>query len=277
MKIYRSIEKFINSKLQVQSFIPTMGNLHQGHLSLITKAKKNCGSICVSLYVNESQFTNKKDFDLYPITLEEDIKNLEKIGIDYLLIPEKNDIEKFSNSFDIKLEPKKITYDLCGKYRPGHFLAVMDIIHRFFQIIKPKNIVLGKKDYQQIVVIRELIKIYNYNINIISSETLRNKGGLALSSRNNLLTKKDIKIANEIYSSLLLSKKLYDNNVSINEIAAKVNELFAKSPINLEYFTIRDLKTLQHRNDNDLIVLIAAYLGDIRLIDNIIIKSKIIK
>ena len=274
MKIFKSVEKFISSKLQVQSFVPTMGNLHQGHLSLITEAKKKSGNICVSLYVNENQFTNKKDFDLYPITLDSDIKNLKKIGIDYLLIPEKKDIENFSRPFDVKLEPKEITEDLCGKYRPGHFLAVIDIVHRFFQIVKPKNILLGRKDYQQIIAISELIKIYNYNIDIISSDTVRNKNGLALSSRNNLLSKEEMKTANEIYRSLLLSKQLYNNNVPLNEIIAKIYKVFEKSEIKLEYFSIRDLKTLQHRNDSDLIALIAVYLGDIRLIDNIIIKSK---
>jgi len=274
MKIFKSVEKFISSKLQVQSFVPTMGNLHQGHLSLITEAKKKSGNICVSLYVNENQFTNKKDFDLYPITLDSDIKNLKKIGIDYLLIPEKKDIENFSRPFDVKLEPKEITEDLCGKYRPGHFLAVIDIVHRFFQIVKPKNILLGRKDYQQIIAISKLIKIYNYNIDIISSDTVRNKNGLALSSRNNLLSKEEMKTANEIYSSLLLSKQLYNNNVSLNEIIAKIYKVFEKSEIKLEYFSIRDLKTLQHRNDSDLIALIAVYLGDIRLIDNIIIKSR---
>ena len=274
MKIFKSVEKFISSKLQVQSFVPTMGNLHQGHLSLITEAKKKSGNICVSLYVNENQFTNKKDFDLYPITLDSDIKNLKKIGIDYLLIPEKKDIENFSRPFDVKLEPKEITEDLCGKYRPGHFLAVIDIVHRFFQIVKPKNILLGRKDYQQIIAISKLIKIYNYNIDIISSDTVRNKNGLALSSRNNLLSKEEMKTANEIYRSLLLSKQLYNNNVSLNEIIAKIYKVFEKSEIKLEYFSIRDLKTLQHRNDSDLIALIAVYLGDIRLIDNIIIKSR---
>jgi pantoate--beta-alanine ligase len=274
MKIFKSVEKFISSKLQVQSFVPTMGNLHQGHLSLITEAKKKSGNICVSLYVNENQFTNKKDFDLYPITLDSDIKNLKKIGIDYLLIPEKKDIENFSRPFDVKLEPKEITEDLCGKYRPGHFLAVIDIVHRFFQIVKPKNILLGRKDYQQIIAISELIKIYNYNIDIISSDTVRNKNGLALSSRNNLLSKEEMKTANEIYRSLLLSKQLYNNNVPLNEIIAKIYKVFEKSEIKLEYFSIRDLKTLQHRNDSDLIALIAVYLGDIRLIDNIIIKSR---
>ena len=274
MKIFKSVEEFISSKLQVQSFVPTMGNLHQGHLSLITEAKKKSGNICVSLYVNENQFTNKKDFDLYPITLDSDIKNLKKIGIDYLLIPEKKDIENFSRPFDVKLEPKEITEDLCGKYRPGHFLAVIDIVHRFFQIVKPKNILLGRKDYQQIIAISELIKIYNYNIDIISSDTVRNKNGLALSSRNNLLSKEEMKTANEIYSSLLLSKQLYNNNVPLNEIIAKIYKVFEKSEIKLEYFSIRDLKTLQHRNDSDLIALIAVYLGDIRLIDNIIIKSR---
>ena len=119
-----------------------------------------------------------------------------------------------------------------------------------------------------------MIKIYNYNIDIISSDTVRNKNGLALSSRNNLLSKEEMKTANEIYRSLLLSKQLYNNNVPLNEIIAKINKVFEKSEIKLEYFSIRDLKTLQHRNDSDLIALIAVYLGDIRLIDNIIIKSR---
>lgn len=273
MKIFNSVEKFINSKINIHSFIPTMGNLHSGHLSLIADAKKISGNICVSLYVNENQFTNKKDFDLYPKSLDEDIKKLKKFGVDYLLVPKKIDIENFSDSFDIGLEPKNLTTDLCGKYRPGHFLAVIDIVHRFFQIIKPKNILLGKKDYQQVIVIKELVKIYNYNIDVITSDTIRNKDGLALSSRNNLLTKGEMKSAAKIYKALLLASELCSNNISLNEVSRKINELFIKSDIKLEYFAIRDLKTLQHANDSDLIALIAVYLGEIRLIDNIIIKS----
>ena len=274
MKIFKYLEEFINSQIKIQNFIPTMGNLHAGHLSLIDNAKKISGNICVSLYVNENQFTNKKDFDLYPITLEEDIRKLKKKGVDFLLLPEKNDIENFSEPFDVRLEPKKLTTDLCGKYRPGHFLAVMDIVHRFLQIIKPKNILLGKKDYQQVVVVKELIKIYNYNIEVITSDTIRNKDGLALSSRNNLLSMKELKSATEIHEALLLAYSLYHKNISIDEITRHINELFIKSTIKLEYFAIRDLKTLQHPNDNDLIALIAGYLNEVRLIDNIIIQSR---
>jgi pantoate--beta-alanine ligase len=275
MKIFNSINEFCNSQLDIESFVPTMGNLHEGHLSLINTAKKNSKNICVSIYVNKNQFTNKKDFDSYPITLDEDIYKLEKAGVNYLLNPCKDDIENNSSPFDAKFEPKYLTNDLCGKYRKGHFLAVMDIVHRLFQIVNPKNIILGEKDYQQIFVIKELIEICKYNIKIITSPTIREKGsGLALSSRNSLLTAEQKKMASEIYKALKLSTILYEDNVPLDQIKDKIYEIFEQLPIEIEYFTFRDLKTLQQANDNDLIALIAGYLGNVRLIDNIIVKSK---
>ncbi len=273
MKIYKSIEQFLNSKIKIDNFIPTMGNLHEGHLSLIDKAKENTGNICVSIYVNESQFNSKKDFDNYPITLDLDIKKLKAKNIEYLLIPNKFDIEKFSNPFNIDYAPNNLIVDLCGKYRPGHFLAVIDIVHRFLQITNPKNIILGAKDFQQICCIKELISISKQETNITISSTIRNKQGLALSSRNAHLSNDEKILANNIYSSLLLSKDLFLKGSSINEITETVYDFHKNSPIKLEYFTVRDLKTLQHTYDGDLIALIAAYIGDIRLIDNIIIRS----
>jgi len=273
MKIFHSIKKFIDSVIEIDSFIPTMGNLHDGHLSLIEASKKKFERSCVSIYINESQFTERKDFEIYPKTIESDIEKLEKINVDYLLIPNKSDIENFSKPFDINLEPKKITTKICGKYRPGHFLAVIDIVHRFLQIVKPKNIILGEKDYQQVIVIKELINIYNYNINVITSPTVRNKNGLALSSRNNFLLDKEKEYACDIYHALLSAKKMYENNMSLEEIIDNVSKFFINSHVKLEYFTIRDVKTLQHSNDSDLIALIAGHLRGVRLIDNMIIKS----
>ena len=273
MKIYKSIEQFLNSEIKIDNFIPTMGNLHEGHLSLIDKAKKNTGNVCVSIYVNESQFNNKKDFDNYPITLDLDTKKLKSKKIEYLLIPNKLDIEKFSNPFNVNYAPSNLIADLCGKYRPGHFLAVIDIVHRFLQIINPKNIILGEKDFQQIFCIRELISISKQETNITISPTIRNKHGLALSSRNAHLSNEEKILANNIYGSLILSKDLFHKGSSINEITEAVYDFHKNSPIKLEYFTVRDLKTLQHTYDGDLIALIAAYIGDIRLIDNIIIRS----
>lgn len=273
MKIFSSLDEFIDSKLHIDAFVPTMGNLHNGHLQLVEVAKKNAKNTCVSIYVNESQFTDKKDFDSYPKTLDADIKRLKDTGVDYILIPEKRDIENNSEGFDPVLEPKILTNDLCGKYRKGHFLAVMDIVHRFFQIIKPNIVVLGEKDYQQIVVIKELIKICNHKIRILSCPIIRDDSGLALSSRNNLLSEAHKEIASEIYKSLVLVSRLYEQDSSPRTIEEEINIFFSKSLIELEYFTIRDLKTLQQPNDNDLIALIAGYLGTVRLIDNIIIKS----
>ena len=273
MKIFYSIDEFIHNQLQIEYFIPTMGNLHNGHLSLINEAKNSSSGTCVSIYVNESQFTNQEDFKNYPKTLNADIQKLNNLNVDYLLIPEKNDIHQHSQSFDISKEPKNITSELCGKYRKGHFLAVMDIVHRLFQIVKPRNAIFGDKDYQQFVVIQELIKIYNYKINIIRSSTVRNDEGLALSSRNNHLSADEIKCASQIYKSSKYAKNLYNQGEKIEEISKQIYKYFDGFPIKIEYFSIRDLKTLQPRYDDDLIALIAVYLGKVRLIDNIIIKS----
>ena len=149
----------------------------------------------------------------------------------------------------------------------------MDIIHRFFQIIRPENIILGQKDFQQIQSIRKLVEICKYDINIITSPTIRNKSGLALSSRNALLSDEEKTFACDIYKSLLSARDQYNNNVSLNEIVNNTKQFFYESNVELEYFSIRDLKTLQPGNDSDLIALIAGFIGKVRLIDNIIIKS----
>ena len=273
MKIFYSIEDFLQSRLHVKSFIPTMGNLHEGHLSLVRKAKDLSSNTCVSIYVNKAQFDKEDDFKSYPKTLEVDIKKLQNLNVDYLLIPEKLEIEKFSKPLIIKNEPTHITKDLCGKYRKGHFLAVMDIVHRFFQIIRPENVFFGMKDYQQLMVIEELIKSQNYEINLIESETIRNNEGLALSSRNKNLSTEQLQYASEIFKSLKYSKQLIKQGCEIDEINTKIYQYFEKFPIEVEYFSIRDLKTLQQLYDSDLIALIAVYIGKVRLIDNIIIKS----
>ena len=273
MKIFYSIEDFLQSRLHVKSFIPTMGNLHEGHLSLVRKAKDLSSNTCVSIYVNKAQFDKEDDFKGYPKTLEDDIKKLQNLNVDYLLIPEKPEIEKFSKPLIIKNEPTHLTKDLCGKYRKGHFLAVMDIVHRFFQIIRPENVFFGMKDYQQLMVIQELIKSQNYEINLIESETIRNNDGLALSSRNTNLSEEQLQYASEIYKSLKYAKHLIKQGCEIDEINTKIYQYFEKFPIEVEYFSIRDLKTLQQLYDSDLIALIAVYIGKVRLIDNIIIES----
>ena len=273
MKIFYSIEDFLQSRLHVKSFIPTMGNLHEGHLSLVRKAKDLSSNTCVSIYVNKAQFDKEDDFKSYPKTLEDDIKKLQNLNVDYLLIPEEPEIEKFSKPLIIKNEPTHLTKDLCGKYRKGHFLAVMDIVHRFFQIVRPENVFFGMKDYQQLMVIKELIKSQNYEVNLIESETIRSNEGLALSSRNKNLSEEQLQHASEIYKSLKYAKHLIKQDCEIDEINTKIYQYFEEFPIEVEYFSIRDLKTLQQLYDSDLIALIAVYIGKVRLIDNIIIKS----
>jgi len=152
-------------------------------------------------------------------------------------------------------------------------LAVMDVVHRFFQIIRPENVFFGMKDYQQLMVIKELIKSQNYEVNLIESETIRSNEGLALSSRNKNLSEGQLQHASEIYKSLKYAKHLIKQGCEIDEINTKIYQYFEEFPIEVEYFSIRDLKTLQQLYDSDLIALIAVYIGKVRLIDNIIIKS----
>ena len=188
MKIYNSISEFTNIKdnLTELTFNPTMGNLHQGHISLIDLAKQYENEIISSIFINRLQFNEKNDYEKYPKSLESDIELLEKNGCDYLLIPDESILD------DIKLikAPSK-SKKLCGKNRPGHFDGVLTILNKFFKIINPEISIFGKKDYQQFLLVKEFV-IRNYsNIKIIGGDTIREDSGLALSSRNNLLSEKE--------------------------------------------------------------------------------------
>ena len=180
MKIYNSISEFTNIKdnLTELTFVPTMGNLHQGHISLINLAKQYENEIISSIFINRLQFNEKNDYEKYPKSLESDIELLEKNGCDYLLIPDESILD------DIKLiKAHSKSKKLCGKNRPGHFDGVLTILNRFFKLINPKIAIFGKKDYQQFLLVKEFV-IKNYsNIKIIGGDTIREDSGLALSSR----------------------------------------------------------------------------------------------
>ena len=194
MKILRTREKVYKNLKQNKnlSFVPTMGSLHNGHISLIQKAKKRKGNVIVSIFVNPKQFNSKKDFEKYPRNLKKDISLLKRLKIDYLFIPTYNQIFSFKTKNKIFLH--NFSKKLCGKYRPGHFLGVLDVVNRFIEIIKPKYLFLGRKDFQQLFLISEHIKKNNINTKIVSCKTIRDKNGIAISSRNLFLAKNEKKI-----------------------------------------------------------------------------------
>ncbi len=185
-------------------FVPTMGAIHEGHISLIKKSQINCKKTLVSIFVNPTQFNKKKDFENYPRNKKKDLLILKKLKVNYVFMPNTKDIYKKKRSKKIKLFKKdKI---LCAKYRKGHFEGVLDIMDRLTNLIKPKKIFLGKKDFQQFILVKKFI--YNkYKIKVTGCTTIRDKNNIALSSRNRLLNKKQLFIAAKIVNDLILFKK----------------------------------------------------------------------
>ena len=207
MKIFKN-KKTLIKKLngdQNLSFIPTMGALHKGHLSLIKKAKKKRFKTLVSVFINPKQFERKQDFRMYPKNLRRDIQILKKEKIDYLFIPKFKDIFTFKSQNKVFLS--NFSNKLCGKFRTGHFKGVLEVVNRFLEIIKPKYIYLGVKDFQQLVLISEHIKKRRLKTKVISCKTIREKNGLAISSRNKLLKTNEKKIAIKTINFLKNRKK----------------------------------------------------------------------
>ena len=269
MIIFKSINKLnkeVNFKANV-GFVPTMGSLHQGHISLIKSSKKNCKKTLVSIFVNPSQFNKKSDLQNYPKNLKKDILILKKHKVDYLLLPRIKEIYK--NNKDKKIKLSKKDKIMCAKYRPGHFEGVLAVISQFLKKIKPKKIFLGDKDYQQLFLIKKLIK-KNFDIRVFSCKMIRDKNKVALSSRNNLLNKSDLKKSSYIANLLFkLRNKLKDNISFKYKIKNLIKEINNLKDIKIEYLEIRNKKNLSKKyNKNNFKIFLAYYNKKIRLIDN---------
>ena len=204
--------KDINEALKKVSnlgFVPTMGSLHKGHEFLIKQSKKKCNQTLVSIFINPTQFNNKKDYLSYPTNLKKDLNILKKLKVNYVYIPNKKDIYSFKRKKAIVL--KKENKILCAKFRKGHFEGVIDVMDRLTNIIRPNKIFMGEKDYQQLLLVKKFIE-KKYKTNVVSCKTVRNKDSLALSSRNQLLNKKDLtkasKIAEELFHFKIFLKKI---------------------------------------------------------------------
>ena len=252
--------------------VPTMGALHKGHISLVKKSIKENDYTIVSIFVNPTQFNNKKDLNLYPKNLTKDCNYLDSISADIIIFaPEINDI------YDKKLSVKKFNfYDLDkfmeGRYRKGHFNGVATIVTHLFNIIKPNNAYFGEKDFQQLRIIQELVRDNNIPVNVIGCQTIREKDGLALSSRNIKLSKHYRKIASKIYE-IINYVRINFSSMSFLEIYTYVEKFFDNIPeIKLEYFTIAESKILQPVKEKiknkKYRAFIAVRLNGIRLIDN---------
>jgi len=248
-------------------FVPTMGCIHQGHISLIKKCISQCEKTIVSIFINRPQFNKKSDFQKYPRKLKKDISILKKLKVDYLYLPSVNQIYPKGKNSNIKIS--SFRKRLCGKFRPGHFEAVADVIDRFIKIIKPKSIYFGEKDMQQLKIIEYFVKKNHSWTKVIGCKTIRDKNGVALSSRNFLLSIKEKQIASEIYKLIINNKKnLIQKNLSLKSIKRKIFKLGVHKIDYIEMLNINKLIKPYKRN-NKYKIFIAYYLGSTRLIDNI--------
>ena len=268
-RIINEIDKKIF--LEEKCFIPTMGALHKGHLSLVKLGKQSTnGKKIVSIFVNKRQFNDESDYDNYPIDLDKDIELLRKEEVDYIFIPDENYIypKDFVELDGIKSGEKGSLFE--GAHRPGHFDGVLTVVNRLFELVNPKSAVFGKKDAQQLYLVKEFFANKSNNLKIIEAEIIRDEYGLAMSSRNRLLSKSGINIARNIFQILQNTKEHFFQNQDIQQAEAFGKELFNENDIEYDYLNFVDPKYFEtpDKNQEKLLLITAAYVEGIRLIDN---------
>lgn len=269
LKVYLSILK--ENKKSI-GFVPTMGALHKGHLSLITHAQKKNDIVVVSIFVNPTQFDNKEDLDKYPQTLDEDTVLLESVDCDILYAPNANDVyegEVISDKFDFD----GLENQMEGKFRDGHFDGVGTIVKKLFEIVTPDKAYFGEKDFQQLQIIKKLVLKNSIPVKVKGRPIFREEDGLAMSSRNTRLTKEYREAGPFIYKTLRRASKKFGAK-SIKKLTKWVNKQFEEHPLlELEYFTIAEEETLETPKKIDFSKkhrgFIAVFAGEVRLIDNI--------
>ena len=267
----QSLEKSRVSNKSI-GFVPTMGALHEGHLSLVKLAQKDCDVVVCSIFINPTQFNDSNDLENYPITIEEDIKLLEEQSCDILFLP--NVTEMYPQGLNTKQYLLNgIDKVLEGQKRPGHFDGVCTIVHRFFSIVKPNTAYFGEKDFQQVAVIRQMVNSLSLPIQIKTGKTIREKDGLAKSSRNTLLSVSQRQKATYVYTSLKKIKSLY-GKVDCTQLKEMIkDDLNQAQDMQLDYVEIvnpNSFRPLQGKGTNeDAVALMAVFLGKVRLIDNL--------
>ena len=261
-------------------FVPTMGALHQGHLELVSAAKKKCRLVVVSIFVNPTQFNDSKDFQQYPISLEQDIRMLAEAGADVLLMPSVAEVYPAGTGTSFVYHLGKLEEYFEGKWRPGHFKGVCQVVHRLLEWVKPGQLFMGQKDYQQCMVVQALIDQLQWPVALQIVPTIREKSGLAMSSRNRRLTEKQVQRACTIYTQMnLMAKKAYYQ--ALPELVAEATTALQEAGFTpIDYIAFADAHTLEplstapaHRQ---MVILVAAFLEKVRLIDNLVVPIPVV-
>jgi len=252
------------------AFVPTMGNLHEGHLALIKLARTYAPCVVVSIFVNRLQFGPTEDLAKYPRTLEEDCAKLKSCGVDVVFAPDENVLYPVPQQVMVDLPP--VANELCGKFRPGHFHGVATVVLKLFNIVQPQTAVFGKKDYQQLFIIREMVRELNLPIEIIAAETERDADGLALSSRNGYLSAAERLEATRLYHTLIyIKERIEAGERDFGGLQEKAEKTLDSHGWRVDYVAVRKSATFEpaQPGDKSLVVLGAAWLGKTRLIDNL--------
>ncbi len=280
MKVLQTIEEVksfvaeLRAKGETIGFVPTMGALHEGHISLVAKAVEDCGACIVSVFVNPTQFNDPKDLETYPRTLEADCALLKEAGVKAVFSPSVEEIypEQDERTFEVGA----VAEVMEGAYRPGHFQGVMQVVSKLFDIVEPDKAFFGEKDFQQIAVIRAMQKLLKSKVEVVACPIVREKSGLALSSRNQRLSQEERVIASNIYRVLQASQDLQGEKTPKELIQWVTDEINQIEPLRVEYFDIvnaENLSSVEAWSDAQAIRgCITVYCGEVRLIDNISYK-----
>lgn len=260
------------SARKIIGFVPTMGNLHQGHLNLVREARKLCDVVVVSIFVNPIQFGPNEDFDNYPRTLEQDQQLLAEVGCDIVFAPSVE--QMYGNKPRLtNISVSDITNDLCGLQRPGHFDGVAVVVTKLFNMVQPNYAFFGEKDYQQLAVIRQFVQDLNIPLEVIGVPIARAEDGLALSSRNGYLTEQERQTAPVIYRSLKAAEQQLYEGVVLDAVLTGIRQTLTEAGFVVDYIEARtpELQKIDEFSQ-DLVLFIAAKLGKTRLIDNLQVK-----
>ncbi len=281
MKVIKTIKEMqeLSRSLILQGkrlgFVPTMGALHEGHLSLVRQARKDNDVVIVSIFVNPIQFGPREDFARYPRDLEGDSEKLKNESVDILFYPDMK--EMYPEGYKTFIEVQGLSYKLCGAFRPGHFRGVATVVTKLFNIVKPHRAYFGLKDYQQTVIIKKMVQDLNMDVEIITCPTIREPDGLAMSSRNLYLKTDERKAATVIYRTLLEAEKLIRAFKNPEEVRTIMLERLKSEPLvsSIDYAGVYDPETLEEIKEysevKEILIAIALRIGNTRLIDNMVV------
>ena len=257
------------------ALVPTMGNLHAGHMSLIELAREHAERVVVSVFVNPTQFAEGEDYEQYPRTLDRDTRRLRRASVSLVFTPSVETMYPFGADNATSVTVPALNDEFCGNFRPGHFDGVTTVVSRLFALVQPDVAVFGQKDYQQQLIIRRMVDDLRLPIRIVTGETVREDSGLAMSSRNSYLSDEEQERAALVHQSLTtIAESLQSGSREFAELESAAVETLDKAGFDVDYLSIRRAENLEDpdRDCDELVVLTAVRLGDTRLIDNIVVS-----